>query len=160
MNAFARGEMWLAKACLAGSSLLVFVAAITRAFGAPLIWAIDIAQLLFIWCCFLGADIALRANQHIVIDIVVRYFPVRLQRVLVIAHLVVIFAFLAALVVFGVQLTMLNTQRPMGDTDISYAYVTAAVPVGSLLLALTALRQLMRTWRSATVRIGSGETPL
>jgi len=156
----ARGEDLVARACLAGCAALVFVAAVSRAFGAPVLWAIDIAMLLFIWCAFLGADAALRARQHIIIDIVVRLFPQRLQRVLLIAHWTIIIAFLLALVVLGTQLTLLNVERPMGDTEISYAYVTAAVPVGALLMAITATRQLVGFWRDPGLSFGGGESPL
>jgi TRAP-type C4-dicarboxylate transport system permease small subunit len=161
LRALARGEDIVARACLAVCSALVFVAAVSRAMGAPVLWAIDIAMLLFIWCAFLGADAALRARQHIIIDIIVRLFPQRLQRALLIAHWTIIVAFLLALVGLGTQLTLLNVQRPMGDTDISYAYVTAAVPIGSLLMAITAGAQLLAFWRDPRLRFGDGaESPL
>lgn len=149
-----------ARACLAGCAALVLVAAISRALGSPILWAIDVAMLLFIWCAFLGSDAALRAHQHLIIDIVVRLFPQRAQRALLIAHWTIIVAFLLALVVLGTQLTLLNVQRPMGDTEISYAFVTAAVPVGSLLMAITAVRQLVGYFRNHGVRFGGGESPL
>jgi TRAP-type C4-dicarboxylate transport system permease small subunit len=160
MQAFVRFEEALARACLAGCAALVFVAALARALGSPLIWAIDIAQMLFIWCCFLGADQALRGKQHIIIDILARTFPGRVQRALLLAHWSVIIAFLLLLAYYGTQLTLLNLERPMGDTEISYGYVTAAVPVGCLLLAFTAARQLRDFFRAGRARVGSGESPL
>ncbi len=160
LRRLARGEEILARACLVGCSALVFVAAVSRAFGSPVLWAIDIAMLLFIWCAFFGADAALRARQHIIIDIVVRLFPQRMQRALLITHWTIMVAFLLTLVVLGTQLTLLNVQRPMGDTDISYAYVTAAVPVGSLLMSITALVQLAGFWRNRGLTFGGGESPL
>lgn len=162
LKQLARGEEIVARGCLVGCSALVFVAAVSRAFGAPVLWAIDIAMLLFIWCAFLGADAALRAHQHIIIDILVRLLPQRLQRVLLITHWSVMIAFLLTLVVLGIQLTLLNVQRPMGDTDISYAYVTVAVPVGALLMALTAVVQLRGFWRDRGAAFGStgAESPL
>jgi TRAP-type C4-dicarboxylate transport system permease small subunit len=160
MRTFIRIEEWLARAFLAGSSLLVFVAAIARTMGEPLIWAIDVAQLLFIWCCFLGADQAMRAKQHIIIDILVRTFPQRIQRLLLLMHWSVIIGFLALLTWFGIQLTLLNLERPMGDTEIPYAFVTSAVPAGCLLLILTAGRQLAESWSARSARIGSGDSPL
>jgi len=91
----------------------------------------------------------------------VRLFPQRLQRVLLIVHWAIIIAFLLALVALGTQLTLLNVERPMGDTEISYAYVTAAVPVGALLMAITATRQLVGFWRDPRLSFGSGgESPL
>jgi TRAP-type C4-dicarboxylate transport system permease small subunit len=160
MRTFIRIEEWLARVLLATSSLLVFVAAIARALGSPLIWAIDVAQLLFIWCCFLGADQALRGRQHIIIDILVRLFPAPVQRGLLLVHWAVIIAFLAALAGFGTQLTLLNLERPMGDTEIPYAFVTAAVPVGCLLLIVTAAGQWRQFWRARGAAIGSGGAPL
>jgi TRAP-type C4-dicarboxylate transport system permease small subunit len=160
LNGLARGEDLVARVCLALCSALVFVAAVSRALGSPVLWAIDIAMLLFIWCAFLGADAALRARQHIIIDIIVRLFPPRMQRALLIVHWTVIVAFLLALAALGTQLTLLNVQRPMGDTDISYAYVTAAVPVGCLLMAITASAQLLAFWRDPDVTFGGGESPL
>ena len=156
----ARGEEIVARVCLAGCAALVFVAAVSRAFGSPVLWAIDIAMLLFIWCAFLGADAALRAHQHIIIDIVVRLLPQRVQRALLIAHWSIMVAFLLTLVVLGTELTLLNWQRPMGDTEISYAFVTAAVPAGSLLLAITAARQLIGYFRNHGLKFGGGESVL
>jgi TRAP-type C4-dicarboxylate transport system permease small subunit len=156
----AKGEEALGKLCLAGCSALVLVAALSRALGAPILWAIDVAMLLFIWCAFLGANAALRVRQHIVIDIVVRLFPQRLQRALLILHWTVMIAFLLALAWLGTQLTLLNLERPMGDTDIPYAFVTAAVPVGSLLLATTALRQLAGFLRDRKAAFAAADSPL
>jgi TRAP-type C4-dicarboxylate transport system permease small subunit len=160
LRTLARGEEIAARVCLVGCASLVFVAAVSRALGAPVLWAIDIAMLLFIWCAFLGADAAMRAHQHLIIDVVVRLFPRRAQRALLIMHWTIIVAFLLALVVLGTQLTLLNVQRPMGDTEISYAYVTAAVPVGSLLMAVTALAQLAAYWRNRELTFGGRESPL
>lgn len=160
LDALARAEDMLSKLFLAGCSALVFVAAISRAVGAPVIWAIDVAMMLFIWCAFFGADKALRNRQHIIIDIVVRYFPQPVQRMLLIAHWSIMIAFLAALVVLGTQLTLLNVERPMGDTEISYAFVTSAVPVGALLMLVTAASQLREFLRDPALRFGDSGSPL
>jgi len=82
------------------------------------------------------------------------------QRALLIAHWTVMVAFLATLVVLGTELTMLNVERPMGDTEISYAYVTAAVPIGALLMVFTAVRQLVEFWRNPKLAFGATESPL
>lgn len=36
-------------------TVLVFIAAVMRFFGHPLIWSVDLARLFFIWLCFIGA---------------------------------------------------------------------------------------------------------
>ncbi len=47
-------EFLLAKLLLACIVLLVFAAAVVRSVGHPLIWSVDVAQLMFIWLCFLA----------------------------------------------------------------------------------------------------------
>lgn len=137
-------EAVLAKACLALATVLVVLGALARLAGEPLIWAIDVALLLFAWCCVFGADLALRGNRHIEIDVLIRRFPASLTRVLALLWLVVIGAFLGILVVYGAQLTFLNVERPLGDTEISYAFVTASIPVGAVLMLWTVVRRLLR----------------
>ena len=144
---FTRIEELLAMAFFAITSILVFVGAISRTAGFPIIWAVDVAQASFVWACVLGADIALKRNAHIEIDILVRRFPREVRRLLAIVFLVMISIFLAALVYLGINLTLLNLERPLGDVGISYGVVTAAIPVGALLMMATALRRLWRGLR-------------
>ena len=56
-------EFAIAAVLLAAIVLLVFMAAIMRFFGYPLIWSVDMAQLLFIWLCFFGATRAMSTDQ-------------------------------------------------------------------------------------------------
>ncbi len=144
---FTRAEEGLAMAFFALTTILVFVGAVARTVGAPLIWAIDIAQMSFAWACVLGADIALKKNAHIEIDILVRSFSRGIRRVLATLWLISIIVFLAALVWFGTSLTLLNLERPLGDVGISYGFVTAAIPAGAALMLITAARRL---WRGLT----------
>jgi TRAP-type C4-dicarboxylate transport system permease small subunit len=141
---FRRVEVGLGMLFFALTSVLVFVGALGRAIGMPLIWSIDMAQAAFIWACVIGADVALERGAHIEIDLFVRKLPAWLRRALAVLWWLSIAAFLAALFWYGVQLTRLNVERPMGDTDVSYAWVTAAIPAGALLMLFTALRKLWR----------------
>jgi len=144
---FTRIEEILAMAFFAVTTVLVFVGALTRTVGYPLIWAIDIAQASFVWACVLGADIALRRNAHIEIDVLVRIFSRQARRILAVIFLVMIAVFLGTLVYLGIGLTLMNLERPLGDVGISYGVVTSAIPVGAFLMMTTALRRLWRGLR-------------
>lgn len=133
-------EETAAKVLLAAAVLLVFVASLARWVGYPIVWSVDMAQLLFIWVCFFGANQALRRGQHIGVDAFVSRVPARVQRWIRIGHLVVMAAFLVPIVYQGIELAMLNVERRFSDTDMSYVWVTAAVPVGSALLLITLVR--------------------
>jgi TRAP-type transport system small permease protein len=144
VRALEKAEEGLGILLFAAMAFLVFAGAVGRTLGTPLIWAIDLAQLFFAWAAILGADVALKRNQHIEIDILVRRFPASARRILAIAWLVVITAFLVALVWLGTQLTLLNLERELGDAGISYGWVTASIPAGALLLLITVLMRLVR----------------
>jgi TRAP-type C4-dicarboxylate transport system permease small subunit len=133
----ARIEDVLARTLLAAIVVLVFAAALARSFGHPLIWSVDLAQLLFIWLCFLGANRAMRIKAHIGVDYFVRKAPFAARRWIEFGLGLLALAFLIALAVAGYRLTLLNWQRVYGDSGISYAWVTGAVPVGCLLLGVT-----------------------
>jgi TRAP-type transport system small permease protein len=153
---FRKGEAILAGFLLAVVVLLVFAAGLMRWFGHPLVWSVDLAQLLFVWVSFLGADMALRKHAHIGIDYFSKRLPPRARAMLDIVLALVVLAFLFTMAVMGYRLTMLNLERQFGDSGISYAFVTGAVPAGCLLMAATLLGQL---WR-AVMRLRSSPRPI
>jgi len=138
-------EDGLAKLLLGGIVVLVFAAALGRTFGHPLIWSVDLAQLLFIWLVMLGANKALRIKAHVGVDYFVRKLPVGLRRWLEIALGLLTLAFLLTMAWQGARLTMLNLERVYGDSGISYGWVTGAVPAGCLLLAITLAAHIVRS---------------
>lgn len=142
-------EERLAMAFFAATSIFVLIGAATRTAGVPVIWAVDLAQLSFAWACVLGADLALKKNTHIEIDIVIRNFPREVRKVLAVMWLIAIAAFLGFLVWYGTKLTLQNMERVLGDVGISYSWVTGCIPVGSLLMLGTTVTRL---WRGLTGR--------
>jgi len=144
---YIRIEDAVSKLLLAIITLLVFVAAIARTLGDPMIWSVDLAQLLFVWLCFLGANRAMRIKAHIGVDFFVRKLPLTPRWLLEIVLGLLTLGFLMTLAYTGYKLTLLNWQRVYGDSGISYAWVTGAVPVGCALLSVTVLINLVRAIR-------------
>jgi TRAP-type C4-dicarboxylate transport system permease small subunit len=126
---------------------LVFVASIMRFYGHPLVWSVDLAQLLFIWVCFFGADKAMREKTHLGMEMPIKYLPYKYRLATEMLCSVIMLAFLALLAVKGYELTILNRERLFGDSDLSYAWVTAAVPVGCILLGASLIYNMIDAWR-------------
>ena len=147
LRRLAQLEFAIAATLLAVIVLLVFTAAIMRFFGHPLIWSIDMAQLLFIWLCFFGATRAMRQKGHIAIDMLVRGLPHRWRLQLEFAITGVILVFLGLLAVEGTKLAMQNIQRQFGDSGLSYAWVTMAVPAGCVMLGIALVWNAIQAWR-------------
>jgi TRAP-type C4-dicarboxylate transport system permease small subunit len=147
LRVLARIELAVCFALLAGITGLVFVAAIMRTFGHPLTWSIDMAQLLFIWLCMLGACRAMREKSHLGMEVLAKYLPPMPRLWLELICSAITLVFLAVLVVQGFELAWLNRQRQFGDSTLSYAWVTAAVPVGCALLGASLAYNMAVAWR-------------
>jgi TRAP-type C4-dicarboxylate transport system permease small subunit len=126
---------------------LVFVASVMRFFGHPLVWSVDLAQLLFIWVCFLGADKAMRERTHLGMEVPVKYLPYKYRLWLELACSAAVLVFLAVLIVKGYELTLLNLERTFGDSTLSYGWVTGAVPVGCALLGASLVYNMVNACR-------------
>lgn len=145
---FSRIEFAVGMMLLAVITGLVFVAAVMRFLGTPLIWSVDMAQLLFIWLCFLGACRAMRQRSHLGVDFVVRFLPFKARLWVETGLAAAIIAFLVALTWHGTKLTLLNMERIFGDSGLSYAFVTSAVPMGCIFLTISILWNTIAAWRS------------
>lgn len=127
--------------------VLVFVASLARFAGHPIIWSVDLAQLLFIWLCFIGAVRAMRERAHLGVDLIVRRFSHRNRLIIETVLAAVFIVFLGVLAKVGYDLTILNKERQFGDSGLSYAYVTISVPVGCVLLGLAIVDNTVQSWR-------------
>ena len=144
MQIYVRIEENISKILIFAVVTLVFSAALGRWIGHPMPLAVDLAQLFFIWVCFLGANQALRRNQHLGIEILHDRLPASFRAALAIVFSIMSIGFLGVLLVKGIELTQMNTERTFSDSSLSYSYVTLAVPVGSALLIFTFLLKMFR----------------
>lgn len=119
----------------------VFSAAVMRTIGYPIIWSVDIAQMLFIWVCMLGANQALRNGAHVGVDYFVRRLSIRTQIAIDVFSHLAIAMFLIMLVWFGIKLSLLNPERDLGTIKLPYALVTFAIPFGGALMLITTVWQ-------------------
>jgi TRAP-type C4-dicarboxylate transport system permease small subunit len=143
-----KAEVFVAAMCFCASCLVIFVSAIARSFHRPLNWSLDISLFLFAWSVFLAADVALRKDKLVNVNILVTRLPARVQTVIAAGVYVAILAFLAALVGYGLYLSYFTRSRAFqGLPKVSYTWVTLAVPVGGVLQIVTVVIKLRNMLR-------------
>lgn len=147
LKRLAQLELAICFALMAGITGLVFVASIMRFFGHPLIWSVDMAQLLFVWLCMFGSNKAMREKSHLGMEVLVTRLNYKRRFWLEVFCTVLIIAFLLILVSEGWKLTMLNKERLFSDSTLSYAWVTASVPAGCVLLIATLVYNTVNAFR-------------
>lgn len=137
--------------------ILVFIAAITRYFGTPINWSVDVAQALFVWVIFVGAHQAMLESRHIGVSFVVDRLHPNVRMGIQVAVGLVIAVFLVAIIVYGIQVSIINYRRILQNIPVSYSWVTMAAPVGAFLMLITTL---VRTGSNVAALIQSRRTGL
>lgn len=144
-----RSEIVLAGASFAISCIVIFASAIARSLDHPFNWAQDISLFLFSWSVFLSADVALRADKLVSIDLLVNRFPDRIQTIIKVVNYLIILVFLAAIAFFGIKLSIFSWRRAFqGIPGFSYGWVTLSLPIGGMLIGITTILKLRGLVRS------------
>jgi TRAP-type C4-dicarboxylate transport system permease small subunit len=136
-------EAIVAAALLVLMVALIFLGGVLRTFGHPINWSNDAATAFFAWACFLCADIAWRNNALMSIDLFTQRMPDRLRRFCTLGNYAIIIVFLVLVFVGGIYLSWISRERSFqGIPEISYSWVTMSMPVGAVLLLITAVLKL------------------
>ncbi|XWN29656.1 MAG: TRAP transporter small permease [Devosia sp.] len=131
----------LLAALFAGLILVVFAQVTARnVLEIPLIWTLDLAQLLFSWCIFLGAAFAFRRGEHYHVDLWPTHGPLRWIPLLVplVASAVVIYV----LVRHGVIMSEIGLNRLSPSLGISEFWFFLPIPIGGALMGFFLLERV------------------
>jgi len=134
---------WLLAALFAALIGVVALQVLARNILAmPMIWTLDVAQLLFAWCIFVGAGIAFRKGTHYVVDLWPAKGPV--------TWIPATTSFVAAVVVVcilirnGIDMADIMSRRKSQTMGISLAWYFAPFPICGVLIGLALLERIER----------------
>jgi TRAP-type transport system small permease protein len=115
-------------------------------FKLPLIWTLDLAQLLFSWLIFIGAAVAFRRGAHYTIDIWpegwVRFRSV-LEAIVIASAALVIYV----LTVHGAALVEIRSTSRVASLGISQAWMFLPMPLGGGLMLIFLAETIQLTFR-------------
>lgn len=104
--------------------------------GASLFWSEEVMRYAIIWIVFLVAGLAYSRGEMIGVDFVPSALPPRLRRIADLIGRAGIVVLLLVLAWYGTMITIDTSTMVAPALNISMSYMHAAVPVGSVLLAL------------------------
>jgi TRAP-type transport system small permease protein len=143
-----RAEVMLAGLFVIAMVAMIFVGGTARLMRMPVNATIDFATCFFAWATFLSADVAWHRNRLTALRLVPDRLTPRARWRLDLANYGVVLAILGYGVVAGTWLAWISRTRTFqGMPDISYSWVTAALPVGCALMILTTLAKIRDHWR-------------
>ena len=126
---------------------ITFAAGVGRTIGHPINWAMDMSTFLFAWTVFLSADIGMRKDEHVNVEVFINLLPDKYQKAVMIFNYVVIIIFLSIILIYGAQITYETRMRQFqGIPGFSYSWAALSAPVGSLLLIISTCIRIKETY--------------
>jgi TRAP-type C4-dicarboxylate transport system permease small subunit len=116
--------------------------------NAPLVWTEELARYLYVWACYLGAAVALRRGNHIMIALVSERLPPRLGGAVALATQGLGLLFFGALTVLGIQLMERTHTIEAITLPIPWSAIYAAAPIGAAVMFLQTLETMGGTLRA------------
>lgn len=130
---FRRIEISLATSLLATIVVLVAVAAISRKFGSPIIWSLEVSTALFVWLVVLAVDIAMQQNRHFGLSLILDNVPPVARRWIELINMAVVALLLLYLLYYATINVPLMHKRMLGALQIPKSFIHLAIPVGIVL---------------------------
>ncbi len=157
-NLTGRLELLLSRVVEVPAALLVvaeiavlFTGVVARyGFHAPLVWTDELASILFLWLAMLGSVLALQRGEHMRLTALIRGMSragsARAEAVVSIAIAVFLLVLLPSAWDYADDEWFIQTPA----LNIHNTFRAMAIPVGAVLMAITALTRLLRlSWRDA-----------
>ena len=141
MDKFERGlvaaNRWALIALLGAMSVIIFTNVALRYLTDQSIeWAEEVARHMMIWLTFLGAGPVLRYGGHIAVDNLQDSVPPRVAVALRVLIAMLMTGFFVFMVWWGILYMQRAQFQTTAATQISFAWIYAAMPVGGVLLLM------------------------
>jgi len=141
-------EGWVSLAIFWALGGVVFYQFVTRyVFNNSASWTEEIARYLLIGTVFVGASIGVAKNNHIQVDLLYRWLPAKLGRVLALAVDALRIAFFAAMVVLTAQMMQKMGNYQMTIVDLPMNIVYGVCLFGLAMMAIRSVWVMKVHWQ-------------
>lgn len=113
-------------------------------------WTEEFSRYVMIWAALLAVSCGAYYREHIGLDIVRRFLPVKAGQILMISLDLVSMSFFLFLTWYGIEMTKLGTGQYATIFGITMMVPFAAVPISSALTAFQVFAAMLRGQQSAT----------
>ncbi len=107
-------------------------------------WTEEISLIMMVWLAMLGSGLAVRAGEHLSVDVLTRQLPRRAQLWLERLVWLAVAAFGAYLVFYGFELSQRTMLQTFSATRLPVGWMYLGIPFGGALVAFYALRNVIR----------------
>jgi TRAP-type transport system small permease protein len=147
LNSFSKGINIAMAAALAIMAILVFGNVLLRyIFNTGITWSEEVSRYLFVWLTFIGAIGALKDNQHLGVDMLVKKLSPGARKIaFLISNVIVLYVLWLALE-GSWKITLLNTKALSPALGIPMSYVYASGIVMAIGMAIIILHKMYQAF--------------
>jgi TRAP-type transport system small permease protein len=147
LNSFSKAINISMAVALSIMSILVFGNVVMRyIFNTGITWSEEVARFLFVWLVFLGAIGALKDNQHLGVDLLVKKLSPGLRKIFFLISNGIVLYVLWLVFQGSWKITMLNTNAYSPALGIPMSYVFSAGIVLAVGMALIIFNKLYQAF--------------
>ena len=121
-------------------------------------WSEEFSRYALVWASFLGASIALKRGLHIGVEAFVARLPQEKRRLIYLITLVLITFFLVIVIIKGFQMASFNMRQSSPAMRIPMGFPYLAIPIGSLIMVIHLLDELILGWKRRAGLVGMEKT--
>lgn len=126
-----------------GMVLFVFLNVILRIFfNSGLTWSEELSRYLFVFVTYIGAISAMRAGEHMTVDILIAKVSPRVQMILYVISQLLIAVLMAILVHGSTKMVLQNVASRTAALGISYAFLYSVGIITGVSIAILALANI------------------
>jgi tripartite ATP-independent transporter DctM subunit len=103
-------------------------------------WTEEVSLILMVWLSMLGSGLAIRAGEHLSVDVVLRQFPPAVRRWAMRGIWLLVAAFGLYLAWYGWELSQRTLLQTFAATKLPIGWMYLGIPAGGALMAFYALR--------------------
>jgi TRAP-type C4-dicarboxylate transport system permease small subunit len=133
-------DRWTCIACVALFAgilgIMVLQVVFRYVLNSPLVWTEELARILYIWACYLGAPVATRRGNHVTITFVLERMPRAAGRVVGFGIQAISVVFFLVLALLGTSLMARSHTVEAITLPIPWSLIYLAVPVSGVLMIL------------------------
>jgi tripartite ATP-independent transporter DctM subunit len=107
-------------------------------------WTEEVSLIMMVWLAMLGSGLAVRAGEHLSVDILTRQLPKRVQRWLERLVWLAVTGFGGYLAWYGFELSRRTMTQTFAATQLPVGWMYLGLPVGGALIAFYSLRNVFR----------------
>ncbi|MCM3713499.1 TRAP transporter small permease [Halalkalibacter oceani] len=139
--------MILCGVAIAGFTLGVFLDVVTRSIGHPWLWLQEVTLGFFVYGIFLGASVAVRRNEHVILANTTENLRGASRVLLETFNRLVVLGVALSLLYFGYINFLHGFQSYLMPSMTPIAVLTVILPISGVLISLFTIEQLINGWK-------------